>query len=160
MLKMARENPGSTIALVGRSLEVVLAEMIEGVSGIATHAPADFAPKWYPRFKELRFPNGTRAIAYSSHRPDSIRSRHDFAWAHGLRSWFKLVETWDSLRYSGFPKTVATTHPRPLAKLREIAEDPHTHVTVGNTFENEDNLPKSLSPDQGSEIPIPEQFGE
>ena len=38
------------------------------------------------------------------------------------------------------PQAIVTTTPRPTPLIRQLHKDPGTHLTTGNTFENEDNL--------------------
>jgi phage terminase large subunit-like protein len=137
----ARALPEARIALVGATIEDVLAIMVNGRSGLIAVARADEVPRWAPSKGELAWPNGARAFAYSGARPAKLRGpEHHFAWCDELAKWRRPQESWDNLamglRLGERPRTVVTTTPRPLAALKAIVGDEGTLATSGRTADN------------------------
>lgn len=67
-------------------------------------------------------------------------------YADELAAWEK-PDTWDQmlfgLRLGQSPKVVIATTPRPVPLVKKIADDPHTVLTRGSTFDNAKNLAPS-----------------
>ena len=71
----ARVESGTAkrIALVARTPADVRDVMIEGDSGLLSVCPPSNRPKYEPTKRRLTWPNGTFALAFSSHEPDQLR---------------------------------------------------------------------------------------
>ena len=129
------------IALVARTPADIRDVMIGGDSGLLSVCPPWNRPKYEPSKKHLTWPDGTLAVAFSSHEPDQLRG-HEFntAWCDELASWEYPRETWDTLalglRAGRSPQCVVTTTPRPIDILRELVDQEDVHVTRGSTYEN------------------------
>lgn len=122
--------------------------MVEGHSGILAVSPPWFRPRYEPSKRRITWPNGAIATTYSGDEPDLLRGpQHDFAWADELASW-RYVDAWDQLKFGlrlgEDPQAVITTTPRPTKIVKEIRDDPATLISVGTTFENEQNLAKTF----------------
>lgn len=140
---MAHTVPGIRIALVGRTAADARDVMVEGQSGIMS-CSADKRPEYEPSKRRVTWPNGSMATTYSADKPDQLRGpQHHIAWADELAAWSRW-DTWDQLQFGlrlgDNPRCVVTTTPRPLARLRKIANSPSTHVTRGSTMDNRQNL--------------------
>ena len=137
------------MALVGRAPDDVRYTMIEGESGLLSVFPADKKPDYEPSKGQITFHTGAIGHVYSSGNPDSLRGpQHDTAWCDELAS-FKTAETWDNLQLGlrlGTPRQVATTTPRPVSTLRNLAQDESGNVVItrGRTFDNKANLPPAF----------------
>jgi phage terminase large subunit-like protein len=137
----ARETPGARIALVGASLDDVAKIMVEGESGLLATARTGERPTWLSTKRELRFPSGATAFAYSGEKPSRLRGpEHHFAWCDELAKWARPEATWDmlrlGLRLGERPRTLVTTTPRPIAALKRILGEERTAITYGRSSEN------------------------
>ena len=144
---MAMTNPGIRIALVARTAADARDVMVEGQSGILSCSGAD-RPEYEPSKRRVTWSNGSMATTYSADKPDQLRGpQHHIAWADELAAWPRW-DTWDQLQFGlrlgDNPRCVVTTTPRPLARLRRIAEDPRTHLTRGATMDNRQNLSRDF----------------
>lgn len=144
-------DPGRAkrVALVGETIDQVRAVMIEGESGILACSPPDRRPEWQAGRKQLVWPNGAVAQAYSSHDPDSLRGpQFDAAWVDELAKWKKGQETWDmlqfALRLGDHPQQVVTTTPQNVAVLKAILKNPSTVSTHAPTSANKAYLAASF----------------
>jgi phage terminase large subunit-like protein len=136
-----RETPGASIALVGANHGEVVKVMVKGPAGLIAAARPDEAPKWIARDRELRFPCGAVAFAYSAEAPDSLRGpQHDFAWCDELAKWRHGDETWDNLmmglRVGERPRALVTTTPRPVPLIHRIRALDRFVETRGHTIDN------------------------
>ena len=144
---MAMTNPGIRIALVARTAADARDVMVEGQSGILA-CGGDDRPEYEPSKRRVTWANGSMASTYSADKPDQLRGpQHHIAWADELAAWPRW-DTWDQLQFGlrlgDNPRCVVTTTPRPLARLRRIAEDPRTHLTRGATMDNRQNLSRDF----------------
>src|SRR5690606_36550381 len=172
--KVAMENPGCRIALVGRTTSDVQKVMIYGESGImAVHPEAD-RPIHKISKGRLEWPNGSIAETFTAEEPDQLRGpQFHFAWADEAAAW-KFVKdasglnAWDNLviatRLGKNPKVLATTTPKRTEFMIELLEkydqqeklkaagqfDPEEGeivITRGSTYDNAANLAKSYLAD-------------
>ena len=144
---VAMTQPGIRIALVARTAADARDVMVEGQSGIMACSGAD-RPEYEPSKRRVTWANGSMASTYSADKPDQLRGpQHHIAWADELAAWPRW-DTWDQLQFGlrlgDNPRCVVTTTPRPLARLRQIAEHPRTHLTRGATIENRQNLSRDF----------------
>lgn len=144
-------DPGRAkrVALVGETIDQVRAVMIEGESGILACSPPDRRPEWQAGKKQLVWPNGAVAQAFSAHDPDSLRGpQFDAAWVDELAKWKKGQETWDmlqfALRLGDHPQQVVTTTPQNVAVLKAILKNPSTVSTHAPTSANRAYLAASF----------------
>lgn len=132
------------IGLVGGSASDVRYVMVEGPSGILQTGHEEERPKWFSSKNQLIWPNGTIARCFSADAPGQLRGpEFHFAWADEVAKW-RYSEAWDNLmlglRKGDCPQILATTTPRPLGWLAELAKAPDTALVVGKTVENQANL--------------------
>jgi phage terminase large subunit-like protein len=137
------------IALVAETAGDARKVMIEGESGILAISPPDFRPIYEPSKRQLRWPNGAVATAYSGDEPDQLRGpQHDAAWADEPAKWKRPQPAWDNLelgvRIGPDPRIVATTTPRSIPWLRKLVKERSTVVTHGSTYDNVQNLAPSF----------------
>jgi phage terminase large subunit-like protein len=165
----AREIPGARIALVGASLDDVAQVMVEGESGLLETARTGERPTWFSTKRELHFPSGATAFAYSGEKPSRLRGpEHHFAWCDELAKWRYPEASWDmlrlGLRLGERPRTLVTTTPRPIAALKRILGEPRTAITHGRSSENvhlpEDHLDAVTALYAGSRLGRQELDGE
>ncbi|MBV7378343.1 phage tail protein [Maritimibacter dapengensis] len=70
------------VALIGETFEQVRAVMIFGESGILACSPPDRRPVWEATRRQLVWPNGAVAQAFSASEPEALRGpQFDAAWA-------------------------------------------------------------------------------
>jgi predicted phage terminase large subunit-like protein len=136
------------LALVGPTMRDVRRTMVEGESGILAVSPPWFRPVYESSKRLLTWPNGGTADLYSAEEPERLRGpNHDAAWADELAAWRHLDETWSNLemtlRSGPDPKRIVTTTPKPRRLLRQLVDDPASHVTRGRTEDNRANLAPS-----------------
>ena len=139
---MALIRPGIRIALIGRSAADVRDVMVSGPSGILA-IPGE-PPLYEPSKRRLTWANGSTAHCYSAEKPQQLRGpQHHAAWLDELAAW----QSWGAydqmlfgLRLGEKPRCIITTTPRPMVRLRRLADHPSTHVTRGGTMENAENL--------------------
>jgi phage terminase large subunit-like protein len=117
---------------------------IEGPSGFLNVGPPDRRPLYEPSKKTLTWPNGCKALLFSSEDPETLRGASgEFFWWDELVKSRYAQEGWDNMLFGmreGTPRGIVTTTPRPLPIVRELRDRPSTHVTVGSTWENKENL--------------------
>lgn len=133
------------IALIGETTSDVRDVMIEGASGILSVHPPAFRPLYEPSKRRLTWPNGAVATCYNGTEPDQLRGpQFDAAWIDELAKLYYMQEVWDELqmglRLGTWPRTLATTTPRPLTLIKKLMKNPTTHVTDGSSYENAANL--------------------
>jgi phage terminase large subunit-like protein len=137
------------IALVARTLKDGERIMINSPkSGLLVRSPPWFPATWFSTKHELHWPNGSKALLFSSEEPESLRGNEfHFAWCDELCAWVHMKETWSQvimcLRLGDNPQVLATTTPKPQRLIRELFDDPMVAKIQGTTFDNADNLPRS-----------------
>lgn len=153
--KRAKENPGCTIALVGRTVADVRDVMISGNSGIIAESDPDFMPVYTPSLRKLLWPNGSSAFTYSSDAPNQLRGpQQEFTWCDELAA-FRMVPDdsgatiWDnallSTRLGKRPQLLVTTTPKRTSLIRDLfrqAREPGSGVKlhIASTLSNRANL--------------------
>lgn len=149
MNEQARHMPDGRFALVGATLDEVRRVMIEGRSGLIATARADRRPVWRASGRELRFPSGAIAFAYSADSPEGLRGpEHHLAWCDELGKWGRGGEAaWDNLamglRLGERPRVLVTTTPRQTPLMRRVMALPGVIETRGRTRDNP-HLPASF----------------
>lgn len=144
------ENGKMRIALVGETKADVRDVMVEGESGILATAQRKNRPLYEPSKRRLTWPNGAIAVCYSGDEPDQLRGpQHDGAWLDELSKYRYAEDTWSNLdlglRLGENPQVVITTTPRPIKILKDLVNDPATHLTKGSTYDNLHNLADSFA---------------
>ena len=142
-------NRTQYIALVAKTPADARDVMIEGDSGLLSISPNRFRPDYEPSKRRLTWPNGAKALIYSSQEPDQLRGpQFDLAWGDEIRTWYYPQETWDNLmfglRIGQHPRVVATTTPLPIALIKKLLKSPDVVITKGTTYENRANLAPSF----------------
>lgn len=153
----AKKYPGIIIHLVASAEADYRDVMVEGESGILSCSPQGFMPEWKPSKRRLEWPNGTRAICFSSEKPRQLRGPQCHkAWADEVAAWEKINATdnsWHQLRFGcrlkydapDFrPQIIASTTPTPIQIIRDMVKDEKVEVTTGSTFDNADNLAEAF----------------
>ncbi|HEY0623524.1 DNA-packaging protein [Sphingomonas sp.] len=147
--ELARTMPDGRFALVGATLDEVRRVMIEGKSGLIATARADRRPVWRASTRELAFPSGAVAFAYSADSPEGLRGpEHHLAWCDELGKWGRGGEAaWDNLlmglRLGERPRVLVTTTPRGTQLMRRVMTLPAAVETQGRTRDNP-HLPASF----------------
>lgn len=136
----------SPIALVGQTKADVRDTMVElGDSSIIHCSPPWFRPSYEPTKRRVIWPNGVIGITYSGDEPGQLRGpQHQKAWVDELAKFERPQETWDNLmfglRVGRMPQVVVTTTPRPIALIKNIANDSAAIVIRSHTLANAANL--------------------
>ncbi|MDU8911076.1 terminase family protein [Aestuariicoccus sp. MJ-SS9] len=137
------------VALVGETLEQVREVMVFGDSGLLACSPPDRLPVWSETRRELVWPNGAVAKAYSAHDYERLRGpQFDAAWADELAKWKNGQAAWDmlqfALRLGEHPQVCVTTTPRDVPVLKALLEMESTVRTHAPTQANRANLAQSF----------------
>ena len=140
---IARTKPGSRIALLGQSASACRDVIIEGQSGILS-LDRDDPPIYEPSKRRVTWSNGSIATAFSSEKSSQLRGPQFTAGyvdeLASFRDWDAFDQLQFGLRLGDSPRCVITTTPRPLLRLKRLADAETTHVTRGRTADNEANL--------------------
>lgn len=133
------------LVLVARTAGDVRKVMVEGDGGILDISPPWFMPIYEPAKCQLTWPNGAIALLFGAEKPDALRGPQcDGWWADEIATWQYLDAAWDNIQFGARlgndVRGIVTTTPRPIKQIKELIENPHCHVTRGNTFENAANL--------------------
>ena len=141
--------PGSINAVVAPTSGDLRRVCFNGPSGINRVVPQEAlwkgAGKAYNSgTSELRFSNGSLIQGFAAIEPQRLRGpQFHRAWCDELAAW-RYPEAWDQLmfglRLGKNPQSIVTTTPRPTQIIRDLVKDNGTHITKGDTFENEANL--------------------
>lgn len=140
----ARTNPGHRIAIVAPTFGDARDTCIEGESGLLAVLGDRWVEKWNRSLGSLTLTNGAYVRIYSADEPDRLRGpQHHRAWCDELAAW-RYPDAWDQLQFGlrlgDHPQVIATTTPRPIKLVRDLAARPDVHVTRGSTFDNKANL--------------------
>lgn len=140
----ARSNPGHRIAVVAPTFGDARDTCIEGESGLLAVLGDKWVAKWNRSLGSLRLVNDAYIRIYSADEPDRLRGpQHHRAWCDELAAW-RYPDTWDQLQFGlrlgDHPQVIATTTPRPIKLVRDLAARNDVHVTRGSTFDNRANL--------------------
>jgi phage terminase large subunit-like protein len=138
-------GPVERIALIGETFADVREVMIEGPSGIVQAHGRATRPAWHPARRLLVWPNGVRAMAFSSEDPEGLRGpQFGAAWGDEIGKWRHAEATWDmlqfGLRLGTRPRQVMTTTPRPVPLLRRLLQAEGTAVSRSRTADNAAHL--------------------
>ena len=141
---IARKNAGCEIGLIGATFDDARHVMVEGPSGIMTISPPDERPRYVPSRHQLLCENGSRARLFAADKPSQLRGpEFHFVWADEIAKW-RYQEAWDNammaLRKGKNPQILATTTPRPLPWLADLAAAEDTILVQGKSTENHENL--------------------
>lgn len=144
-----RNSNSRYIALVGPTVADTRDTMVEGPAGILNSGRPDERPEYFATKRKLVFPNGAEAHTYSADEPDRLRGpQHDTAWCDEPAAWRYAEDCWDmlmfGLRLGNDPKVCATTTPRPIPLVKRLINDEHSHITVGTTYDNVQNLAEAF----------------
>jgi phage terminase large subunit-like protein len=135
---------GHRIAIGAPTLGDAASICVNGVSGLLAHNPAiSFAPGSKKR-AELLWPNGAQGTLFGAYAPEDVERwrgpQHCLVWAEELAAWRYLDECWSNMRFGlrlgARPRVIATTTPKPRAKLRALLGDPRTVVSRATTDDN------------------------
>ena len=142
IFRLANENRGVRVALIGASIGDARSIMVEGVSGILAIARnRRTRVRWEPSLGRLKWPNGSEAQLFSGDHADGLRGpEHDFAWCDELAKWREADDAWVNLQFGlrrgRRPRALVTTTPRPMDLLQRMKEEASTIVTGGRTSDN------------------------
>jgi phage terminase large subunit-like protein len=136
------------VNLIGATADDARDIMIEGESGILAVCPPGERPIYKKADRQLEWPNGAKSLIFTADEPDRLRGKqHMKLWADEVAAW-RYEESWTQamlgLRLGDKPQAVATTTPRPTPLIRRLAKAKTTHLTLGTTYDNRDNLAPSF----------------
>lgn len=150
VVQRAQDEPGTVMALVGRSLKSVRRVMIENPkSGLLAISPPWFPATYRKTDSEVHWPNGSKALIFASEEPEPIRGNEfSLAWLDELCAFKYLNETWHiilpCMRLGPKPQIIVTTTPKNQKIIKELRDDPSVKQVRGGTRANLANLPKHV----------------
>ena len=151
--------PGLTGMLVGPDHKHVREVMIEGSSGLLATAPPDFVPVYKPMYARVEWPNGSRAVIYTSDDPEAIRGPSNYwAWGDELAKWkdersYKNLNRTLRNKHVAGNRMILTTSPISSQKwVRDIETHPNTITTVASSFDNTEGLDETALADWLREV--------
>lgn len=132
------------VNLVGATADDARDIQIEGETGLLQICPKGERPVYLPSKRRLEWPNGAISLIFTADEPERMRGKqHEKLWLDELAAW-KYPESYDQamlgLRLGQRPQVVITTTPKPTRLIKEIKDNPTTHVTRGTTYDNRANL--------------------
>lgn len=141
---LAGQGIGRQMGLVGETFDDVRHVMVEGPAGVLAVSRPTERPQWTPSQRQLVWMNGARARCFSADDPEQLRGpEFDFAWADEIAKW-RYPAAWDNLmlalRIGAAPQCLATTTPRSIPWLRQLASAHDTCLATGKTADNAVNL--------------------
>jgi phage terminase large subunit-like protein len=122
------------------------------VKGLIEASPPWFRPEWVASSRELHWPNGAIAYAYTPEVPGTIRAHNfDLVWLSEVQSWPRstMQEAYSNFQFAtriGYARTIWDATPKrrhPLLRswLARAASEPDRHFVVrGTIHENARNL--------------------
>lgn len=142
-------NKVHRVGFVARTPAEARDVMIQGESGILAITPKSERPDYIPSRRCLEWPNGAKALVFSSQEPDQLRGpQFELTWGDEIRTWYYPQETWDNLlfglRVGRHPRAVVTTTPSPIPTIKKLVKSPDVVITRGTTYENRSNLSPSF----------------
>jgi predicted phage terminase large subunit-like protein len=145
----AATHPKEQIAVVAPTFQDVRGTFFEGVSGLLACIPPEAIEEYNKSLQQITMSNGAVIRGFSADTPNRLRGpQFHRAYCDELAAW-QYADAWDQLmfglRLGDNPQAIVTTTPRPTPLIRNLMQDPRTHITRGNTFENAANLaPQAL----------------
>lgn len=119
-----RSHPGIRGRIIAPTLGDAREACVIGPSGIKAHNPD---VRFNTNESALTWPNGSRARIFGAFTPEDVErlragGNAHIDWYEELGAWSKLNQVWDQARYGlrlgKHPKTIITTTPRPVMRLR------------------------------------------
>lgn len=135
------EENCKSIALVGKTKELVIDTMIKGENGLLAMHPENERPTFHPSLEEVHWANGARAYIISAAAYERLRGRgFEGAWVHGLSHFPYLQDTWDQLMFSmregKNPQVILTTLSPPEDFIKNLPKSPLTLVSLTKNYKN------------------------
>jgi phage terminase large subunit-like protein len=132
------------VALVGATYADVRDVMIAGQSGLLV-AGANDGLRFFPSKRQVHWPNGAMAQAFTAEEPDGLRGHQfDAGWIDEFAKGAEPRQTLDmllmGLRIGDNPRAILTTTPRNIPAFKALLAMPGVAVTRAGTFANAANL--------------------
>lgn len=139
------------VNLIGATADDARDIMIEGESGILPCCAPDERPIYKKHESKLEWPDGATSLVFTADQPERLRGKqHMSLWADEMAAW-RYPEAWTQaklgLRLGPHPRACITTTPRPTSLIRELVNDPKTHLVKGSTYDNRANLAEGFFSD-------------
>jgi phage terminase large subunit-like protein len=137
-------NPGSRLGVIAPTSADARDTCVEGVSGLLNVIPHECVEAWNRSLGELILVNGSRFKLFSADEPERLRGpQFHRIWADEVAAW-KNRDAFDQamlgLRLGVSPQLIATTTPKPVALIKELAARSDVFLTRGKSEENAGNL--------------------
>lgn len=150
--------PGSIGHVVAPTFDDLRGTLFNGPAGLLACIPPAMIEGVDKSHHEIKFKNGTLLRGFSAQEPNRMRGPQcHWLLADEVAAWQYLDEMLDNITFSTRlvyerkddagtviervqPQQVFATTPRPLEKIRELAEDPKIHQVRGTLYENRANL--------------------
>lgn len=139
------ENPGSRGRIIGPTLGDVFESCIDGPSGLKAINPSIRVIPSAPGGSKVVWPGGSEAVLLGTHSPSDVErlratgNRHIDWWEEAAANR-NLSAAWDQaafgLRLGERPRSILTTTPRNVKKIRELIASPTTVMSRGTISDN------------------------
>ena len=144
ILNGVREGAMRRVALVGATYADVRDVMIGGESGLLAAGAGD-GLRYLPSKRQVLWPNGAIARAFTAEEPDGLRGHQfDGGWIDEYTKGAEPQHTLDmllmGLRIGADPRLLITTTPRNIPAFKALLAMPGVAVTRAGTFANAANL--------------------
>lgn len=140
-----------------------------GESGLLAVIPPELILKVNQSDFTIELTNGSLIESISAEKPERFRGRQFHGgWCDELAAWQYAEDAWTlmmlCMRLGEHPRIIATTTPKPRPLIKQLVDDPHTHVTIASTYDNISNLAPTVQREllkwEGTQYGRQEIYGE
>lgn len=139
------ENPGARGRIIAPTQGDAFESCIDGPSGLLAINPAIRSLPSAPGGAKVVWPNGSEAVILGTPSPREVErlratGNRNLDWWEEFAANRQAAPAWDQadfgLRLGDCPRSIITTTPRNVKKLRDILADPNTVMTRGTIMDN------------------------
>ena len=159
----------SHYAVVSPTHDDVRYTCFEGPTGLYACIPPQLIVHSNAALPSCTLWNGSIIRGFAGDSPERLRGpQHAKAWCDEIASWRYPEDAWSNLlfglRLGDSPQIVWTGTPKPTPFVRKLQHEPKGIVTVGSTYENQENLTdifyENIAKYEGTKIGRQELYGE
>jgi phage terminase large subunit-like protein len=137
---------GTIIHIIARTAADYRDVLVTGPAGFLACSPPWFMPVWEPSKRLLTWPNGSKALCFSSEKPNQLRGPQCHKVLGDEVAAWRYPETLENAllgcRLGDDPQIVLGSTPKPTKTFKEVLKLPDLVITRGSTMDNRANLAK------------------